>query len=215
MALHIGLVLFFQKPVAVSTWAVGNPLFCLHSLSSWTVQPARAALLLSCGSTHIGSYIQSPINKSITNSSLQKTPNQNPKKSKPTSQPKKKPLRIKYIFAVLLRILGYRTKRWKSFAIFHLVSLPKHKAELFPSSVTCRVFLLYIKVVFITYLLLQSHWDFHVTVAANEVAQFYPEVWPRQLLGLLSVFLPANHHWLTLFSWRDCSWIQKHLREEL
>lgn len=76
----------------------------------------------------------------------------------------------------MLRILGYRTKRWKSLAIFHLVSLLKHNAELFPSSVTCRVFLSYIKVVFITYLLLQSHWGFHVAVAANEVAQFHPEV---------------------------------------
>lgn len=137
--------------------------------------PARAALLLSCGSTHMGTYTQYPITKSITNSSLQKTPNKNTTKSKPTNQ-QKNPSKIRNVFAVLLRILGYRTKRWKSRAIFHLVSLPKHKGELFPSSVTCRVFLLCIKVVFITYLLLQSHWDFHVTVAANEVAQFYPEV---------------------------------------
>lgn len=76
----------------------------------------------------------------------------------------------------MLRIVDYRTKRWKSLAIFRLVSLLKHKSELFPSSVTCRGFVLCIKVVFITYLLLQSHWDFPVTVAVNEVAQFYPEV---------------------------------------
>jgi len=99
--------------------------------------------------------------------------------------------------------------------MFHLVGVPKRKAELFPSSITCRVFLLCIKVAFITYLLLQRNWDFHVTIAANEVAQLCPKVWPRQLPGLLSVFLPVNCHWLTLLSWSGCSWTQKHWREEL
>lgn len=201
MALDISLVLFFQNPKTVTTWVEGDPLLHLHSLSIWAVLPARASLILSCGSSNIGRYIQSPIRKSITNLSFKKKGGGTRRRGD--------------VVVVLLRVLGYRSKRWKSPAIFHLVSLPKHKAELFPSSITCRVLLLCIKVAFITYLVLQSQWDFHVTIAANEVAQLCPKVWPRQLLGLLSVFLPANHHWLTLLSWRGCSWIQKYWREEL
>lgn len=162
IALGISLVLFFQNPRSITAQVEGDSLLRLHSLRA--VLPAKAALIPSCGSSSIGRYIQSPLSKSITKSLFKNS---------------KQIQKGRIVVAVLPEVLGYRSKRWKSPAIFHLVGLPKHKAELFPSSITCGVFLLRIKVTFITYLLLQSHWDSHVTIAANEVAQLCPKVWPR------------------------------------
>lgn len=119
------------------------------------------------------------------------------------------------VVAVLLRVLGYRGKRWKSPAKFYLVCSPEHKAELLPTTITCTDFsVLYqgsVSCIFIA-AAPRGVACFH---PASDAAQLCLKLWTRQHLGLLSAFVSPNRFWLTSLSWRGCSWAQNHWREGL
>jgi len=111
----------------------------------------------------------------------------------------------------LLRVLGYRGKRWKSPAKFHLCCSLKYEAELLPSSIICRDFSATYKGS-IYYILLQ-----HTTgsfALSFQLTKWHSSAWRPELGNFLSssAFLSANCHWLSLLSLRYCSWTQKHCK---